>query len=356
MTTERSISPGDMEMHLEQASCFPFQCRGRGDNQFGDPTIICSKKLRKNKQAPSNDATKDDWLISIDNYLDTTDKPQIQRIPSLLREKQSNKNCYDPLVVSIGPYHHGNPELEEFEKLKIPIAQKFIRACGNQLPAKQLYEEVVKVGESLRKCYEKGSTKEYDDESFNKMMFLDACFVLYFILYICPNTEGTDMKQNDADLQHRWSYFFVSVRRDLLLLENQLPLLVLKVLMKFLSKSKGPDLETELIQNFLDQMPIMTPQEYSCNNAIEKFLAQMMGCGVQENGEWKTKMNARPRHLLHLVREELIGSCPDAKNKEKFDKWNSYRSVMELKSAGIHFRPSQTNRVIDILALCHTFA
>ncbi|XP_022866392.1 UPF0481 protein At3g47200-like [Olea europaea var. sylvestris] len=270
----------------------------KGDNQSAEITQIDTKSQESN-----NSISKDD---PVENYVDnTTDKPQIQRVPSLLRDIQSNDKCYDPLVVSIGPYHHGNPQLESFENLKIPVAHKFIRACGNQVSYKQLYEEVAKVGESARKCYEKGSTEKYDDESFNKMMFLDACFVLQIIL------SKTNSNQTGEDLLGPWAHHLVFARRGLFLLENRIPLLVLKVLIKFR--------QNKLIGS--------SPEDKKGQKCFK--------C------------------LLHLLPEWLIGSSPEDKNEEKFVEWYSYRSVTELESAGIHFRPSQTDHFTDVKFKSH---
>ncbi|XP_022842283.1 putative UPF0481 protein At3g02645 isoform X2 [Olea europaea var. sylvestris] len=340
-------------------------------------------QIDKISQESSTSISKDEWFISVENYVeDTTDKLQIQRIPSFLRDKPSNKTCYDPLVISIGPYHHGKPQLDAFEKLKIPVAQKFVRACGNHVSIKQLYEEVAKVGESVRKCYEKGTTDEYEDESFTKMMLLDACFVLEFMSFSETESNyssGTVMERNEVDPLQPWSRYLAFARSDLFLLENQIPLLVLKVLMKFRFKNESEG--TKLIQNFLEQtVTIMPPQKSTYTNAVKKFVQRMMRCSVQKREKWKMDMDmdARPHHLLHLVREQLIGPSPEDenekksvkrllhliqeqltrsfsedKNKEKFIKWHSYRSVMELKSAGIHFRPSQTNHVTDVKFKSH---
>ncbi|CAI9779516.1 unnamed protein product [Fraxinus pennsylvanica] len=88
------------------------------------------------------EGSEDEWLISIKNYVkDTTEKPQIARVPLLLR--QLNQVCFDPLVVSIGPYHRGDPKLKAFEELKIPIAQKFWHACENKVSIEQMYKAVI---------------------------------------------------------------------------------------------------------------------------------------------------------------------------------------------------------------------
>ncbi|CAA2984187.1 Hypothetical predicted protein [Olea europaea subsp. europaea] len=96
----------------------------------------------------------------------------------------------------------------------------------------------------------------------------------------------------------------------------------------------------------------------------------MMGCCLQKKEKWKIDMNACHPHLLDLAREQLIGSSPEEKNenkfreqlvqsspgdknKEKYGKCYSYRSVMELRSTGIHFRSSQTNHVTDVKFKSH---
>ncbi|CAA2961967.1 Hypothetical predicted protein [Olea europaea subsp. europaea] len=312
----------------------------KGDNQSAEITQIDTKL-----QESSGTISEDEFWISVENNVhdvdDKTDKPQIQRIPLLLLEKNSNKIRYDPVVVSIGPYYHGRSDLASLEKLKIPIAQKFVRACGNNVSSSQLYKEVAKVGDSARKCYEKDAIP-FDNESFNKMMFLDACFVLQ-IMSVYYETESPHDKKNflrSSDL--------VFVCRDLLLLENQIPFLVLKLLMKFRFKCEIDGIM--LIMNFLDRTAIMPPEGSTCINAIKKFVQRMMGCGVQYDG-WEIVMDAP--HLLHLAREQFIGSSPKDKNKEISVKWYSNQSVTELESSGIHFRPSQTNRVTDVKFKSH---
>ncbi|CAA2984188.1 Hypothetical predicted protein [Olea europaea subsp. europaea] len=172
----------------------------------------------------------------------------------------SSPGAIEDNQISIGPYHHGKQKLDAFEKLKIPVAREFVRACGNQVSIKQLYEEVAKVGESVRKCYEKGSTEEYNDESFTKMMLLDACFVLQFMsISVAKNNcaNGTDMEQDEVDPLQPWSRFHFFARKDLFLLENQIPLLVLKVLVKFRFTNEIEG--TMLILNFLNQKAAILP-------------------------------------------------------------------------------------------------
>ncbi|KAL2534996.1 Plant protein of unknown function (DUF247) [Abeliophyllum distichum] len=297
--------------------------------------------------------TKDEWLISIQNYVDETTKiSQIDRVPSMLREIESNKKCYDPLVVSIGPYHHGKPELQAWEKLKIRFAHQFHRACGDQVSIQELYAEVAKEADRARECYEKGSkTEDYDDESFIRMMFLDGCFVLQYMYYILTRNQinySMEPKEEGSLLDVK-TYQHDFVWRDLFLLENQIPLLVLKVLMKF--RFKNIREQTKLIQDFLNLATIMPRQGISCTNKVKKFVDCFNRDQTKDKQE--LKLDGSP-HLLDLMRAQLIGpSTHEEKNLSTSDQWQSYRSVTELKSAGIQFKASKTHCVADVKFKSH---
>ncbi|CAI9779520.1 unnamed protein product [Fraxinus pennsylvanica] len=290
--------------------------RATEDNQSAEISQTCTKS-----QETSNYITKggkDKLLISIRDYVnDTTKKPLIARVPSLLRE--SKNGCFDPLVVSIGPYHHGNPKLKAFEELKIPIAQKFWHACENKLSIELMYETVAMEGERARECYEKDSACN-DVELFNRIMFLDACFVLYVL---CTNLQ----EEEQNEVTERLVKSFYSVLRDLLLLENQIPLLVLKVLLKFRFRREKD--QTQFKQKFLKPYILMPPQGHSCTNAVMKFLAQMKGRSTtsgQEMNEWKLELDSSP-HLLHLLREHFVSPfMHEDSNKSALFKWESNRT------------------------------
>ncbi|CAA3013424.1 putative UPF0481 protein At3g02645 [Olea europaea var. sylvestris] len=295
---------------------------------------------RMTKFHARNKMSKDEWLICIEEGdEEPTKKQRIAKVPSMLQEVESNKKCYDPLVVSIGPYHHGKKELEAVEQLKFKFANQFRLACGDRVSSmNQLYEEVAKVVHCARECYEEDSTTKYDDESFTKMMFLDACFVLQFM---CILTKA-ETKEEDQ-LPTMKSYLCAFVWRDLFLLENQIPLLVLKVLLKF--RFRG---DTNLIKDFINlATSIKPPEKSSCTNLVKKFVNECC-LGGQTNDERELQLDGNP-HLLDLMRTHLIGP-PNFEDIiiKKSDQWNSYRSVTELEEAGIHFKASKTHCVTDV--------
>ncbi|KAJ7976658.1 hypothetical protein O6P43_006410 [Quillaja saponaria] len=76
-------------------------------------------------------------------------RSKIQKVLEMLREIDSNKKCNDLLVVSIGPYHHGEFKLQAVEKLKPLIAKQYVldgekpvddlqKSCGGSWRCKEL--------------------------------------------------------------------------------------------------------------------------------------------------------------------------------------------------------------------------
>ncbi|KAI7997162.1 UPF0481 protein [Camellia lanceoleosa] len=164
-------------------------------------------------------------------------KPKIQKVQPMLREVESNKKCYDPRVVSIGPYHHGKPELEAGERIKIPLARLYLKDSSKEM-VHELYKEVVNGAGEARKCYAEGLT-DFTDESFARMMFLDGCFILQYIYGIVNAIPEV------LEIIHHSPL----VRRDLFLLENQLPFVVLQVLMRLKPKKhEGEKMITAFIK------------------------------------------------------------------------------------------------------------
>ena len=122
-----------------------------------------------------------------------------------------NKDCYDPLKVSVGPYHHGKPELKEVENIKLMMARQFVQQSEELV--EDLHDKVAEVSNEAGQYYAEGSTEGLEDEQFTQMMFLDVCFILQFIFCLLRHTENLRMNSHVAAL----------VTRDLFLLENHPP-------------------------------------------------------------------------------------------------------------------------------------
>ncbi|KAL6324743.1 hypothetical protein AAG906_017083 [Vitis piasezkii] len=115
--------------------------------------------------------------------------PRIPKVPQMLRVTQDFKKFYEPRVISLGPYHHGNPHLRPGEMIKPLCAQKFLADSNQDIDA--LYTKIESNIEAVKKCYDWSSTSEYDDEALAWMMLLDGCFLLQFI---CGTEQEAEKK------------------------------------------------------------------------------------------------------------------------------------------------------------------
>ncbi|KAM3363872.1 protein like [Capsicum galapagoense] len=317
------------------------------------------------------------WLHTLEKRrgdIGSLQKPKIQKVPKMHREIEANIRCYEPLVVSIGPFHHGKPKLQLLEKHKELLAIQFADQDSTKerpegvlkwLPTTSvsidvLYKKVKNIMPNVRECYDDEVIKKYSHEEFAQMMLLDGCFILqYFHCIVTGNYKELKMKSHDIAF----------IRRDLFLLENQLPFEVLQVLMsckfknndgmgmikKFISsahiKQTPPHGFIQIIKEFFLEVfgGSPHPERCTCTRKVMNFFRKI--CGGEESSDTKQEsMKIRlPAHLLELLKTYRIdpkafseGGC------YLTGEWCSYRSAMELRRAGIHFRPGKSRRLSDV--------
>ncbi|KAK4270967.1 hypothetical protein QN277_019730 [Acacia crassicarpa] len=141
----------------------------------------------------------------------------IYRVPPQLREV--NEAAYTPMMVSIGPFHHGNKRLSSMEEFKLWFLKNFLkRTQGTSFDNYDNYVHVLRNQEiKIRRCYSEIIPMGSDE--FIRMILTDACFIIeYFLLWI----------DEDEDCLHPKLWSFLDIKRDLILLENQLPFFVLR--------------------------------------------------------------------------------------------------------------------------------
>ncbi|XP_043700103.1 UPF0481 protein At3g47200-like [Telopea speciosissima] len=267
-----------------------------------------------------------EWLLSIlaeTNQQETLlgesqRKPRIYKVPSILRDIQTHADSFDPMVVSFGPYHHGNPKLAMIEDLKVTIAKQLV--SGRNLQEFSNFDEVAR---DAREYYDKELTDRFSEEDFRRMMFLDGCLLLYSIDCIMnPTEEDSRIKNNQMA--------FIS--RDILLLENQLPYIVLHTLMSY-----------------------NIPREHKGENLVHKFIKRSRSnqhLSLPPPSSWEN-LQDQPPHLLHLLREELVGTVPTHPHEpinplDEFNDWHSFRSVSELRAGGIECKKSGSSSLKDV--------
>ncbi|KAL8026567.1 hypothetical protein ABFS82_14G036000 [Erythranthe guttata] len=266
----------------------------------------------------------------------------LHRVSPQLRENK--KHVYDPVVLSLGPYHHGGSQFRQTEKLKVEITNTTLDPNVRGLFRCKILDRI----DEIRFFYSGLSTYEFDDEALAQMMLRDTCFVLY---YIEIGTQDNDDNYNH--MVHRLGLYVVGLMfRDFFVLENQIPFWIIKLLINL--KINDKDEGEALLCTFLSEMNL------GDNNRLTRV-------------PWKDE--EEPLHLIeahHITlvdHEEIVATSTQRRRNLKF-KWtrrkrsspsssfesdsNAFRSVTDLKAKGIHFRPS-SNCVKDIRFNSYSF-
>ncbi|CAM0913171.1 unnamed protein product [Alopecurus aequalis] len=229
--------------------------------------------------------------------------------------------------------YHGRSDLVPMEEHKQRALLHFIRRTGRVLV--EALEEVV---ERLKDAYLDLDDKwRLDTNGFLRVMVMDGCFLLevmragfedgWFLpkVMITEVEDGQTGKYADSDpvfSLHGQLYMFPHVRRDMLMMENQLPLLVLQ---KLVAVVYGPDAATNA----------------AINNMVLKFLSLMPGPPVMCHGS----LALRPIDVCHRSLLHLHGQ-PRGTSKGRKDEF--VPSATELDQAGVQLRSSATRSLHDI--------
>ncbi|KAF1888305.1 hypothetical protein Lal_00036254 [Lupinus albus] len=142
----------------------------------------------------------------------------IYRVPFGIR--LLNQDAYTPKVVSIGPFHHHNPRLQNMERHKLIYFNKFLELGDINLESLVIHVEEAEP--NVRRSYP--DNLDLTEEELVKIILVDSCIIieLFWRFYYNEWSEG------DAFLLKHW--LTAKIRLDLLLIENQLPFFVLESL------------------------------------------------------------------------------------------------------------------------------
>jgi len=218
------------------------------------------------------------WSLG-ENHDNGTTSCIIYKVPQHIRE--IDRLFYEPCMLSIGPYHHGATALESMEKEKWGYLDMILKINS----ARSLQDYLVAVGELLRQarsCYSENI--EMDDEKFLLMLLLDGCFILValgglrgifqqvfskntdlqeikldhaegqsveeqvsnkaansgneFAWLGCNQTDIQDDKSSEQPYNHSGYWFSRFINHDILLLENQIPVFILKKIFELVAGNR----------------------------------------------------------------------------------------------------------------------
>ncbi|GLJ35855.1 hypothetical protein SUGI_0719700 [Cryptomeria japonica] len=186
---------------------------------------------------------QDLWLIQIKEGLQIHGKQKEEKeicisvfgVPKEL--SAMTPEAYIPQCVSIGPYHHSRSQLYEMERYKVSAVRRFEKTLTGGCKFESVVEEVKKYDWQIRNCYHK--YLDYKKETLAWLMALDASFVLDCLQF---QVERADQPSSQVSSHGKpldrvldptgRSAIHNAIMRDLMMLENQLPLFLLQKLLE----------------------------------------------------------------------------------------------------------------------------
>ncbi|KAM3206988.1 hypothetical protein ACQJBY_062274 [Aegilops geniculata] len=241
------------------------------------------------------------------------------RFPASLRELDSR--YVKPLVVALGPYHHGDTKLQEMENLKRVAADRFVHASGSELDLEEIFQAVSAVAGVARGLYIGDEVAGMSDDEFATMMLYDACFLLQYIRVM----DSDPRDPADAALERLFVSNRVCIANDIMLLENQIPWSVVQAL-NSLGRSPAP---------------------------VDKFISTM-GSTFKIRGHRESAQPFRPYtsdrnppHLLALFRLEKVGYTR-TQGVPPTSSMAITASATELAEMAINIQPCMTSDFMDM--------
>ncbi|KAL2324178.1 hypothetical protein Fmac_023236 [Flemingia macrophylla] len=234
----------------------------------------------------------DEWLTKLKETEKSFDErkqistPKIQRVPNLLRQNDRFAKYCIPKCISFGPIHHKDPRLKQGEEFKLLWTSKFVTGYSRHMKkdtnqaTHNLFEKIKGDMEELKKLYAEDAILEggYDDNCFTWMLFVDGCSALYFMDNVdIHHPEVLNIKFDK--LMYIW--------RDMHLLENQLPMRLLKLL----SESGVGNLNYSFFNFEMKgdhkckghSMHMIQPYNYDAIHILDHFRLLLIGLSMEEN-------------------------------------------------------------------------
>ncbi|KAL5714330.1 hypothetical protein ACHQM5_016309 [Ranunculus cassubicifolius] len=229
--------------------------------------------------------------------------------------RKINEYAYTPEIVSIGPFHHGKLGLLAMEDHKLRYMNVLLeRTSKHEAKLKECVDSVSILEEEARKCYSEPIA--FDSEKFVEMMVVDGLF----IIELFGKSAGVlKTERDDTIFNNIWC--MPSLVRDMILLENQLPMFVVERLFEIV-KNDQP-------KRLIDERSL---GEWSLNELALRFFDPLM---KREDDVIKKQCKKKGKHFLDLLSKTFRDIPKGGTEKHSL---KLIPSVTELRQAGVKFK------------------
>ncbi|XP_041006004.1 UPF0481 protein At3g47200-like [Juglans microcarpa x Juglans regia] len=258
--------------------------------------------------------------FTISQELSMLPKPSIFRAPTILY--RLNPQAYIPDAFSFGPLHHDKPNLKPAEKIKARYLRGLIsRSPSPDTKLRELVRSIEAVEREARQCY--AGQIDYTPDEFIQILLIDGCFIIELL-----RKNAYHELREDDDPIFTMSCMLQFLNHDLILLENQVPWMVLERL--FCITMEHRDQKYSLMQLAMEFFAnIFSSTRSSTSPAVDRSILQDI------------------EHILDLLRKLLISSVGGDEERELG--WRPMPSATSLAEAGIKFRQrKEFHSILDI--------
>jgi hypothetical protein len=245
-----------------------------------------------------------------------------------------DRYSYEPIILSIGPYHNGSQELSCTEKEKWNRLDYILKLnCEKGLKD---YLTIIKgLEKRARMCYH-GDIK-MNKRKFLQTLLLDGCFVLVSLgnEFITSGAQrGQCLYQDNAQQTGQWYNVFVT--HDLLLLENQIPFFIVEGIYEaVISNKMAPTTCTESVAQHIELSVQFYPISIRESSRPKKFdhLLHLCHMYFRPSSYQDEYHDHTAQHYIHVFMEAAnLGLTQDGQSP---DRW---RRATQYHEAGIEFR------------------
>ncbi|KAL1816232.1 hypothetical protein DCAR_0520607 [Daucus carota subsp. sativus] len=220
----------------------------------------------------SSNLNEHGWVVQIRKTLDEQFEEDNNEIPVSIFSVpttllHTNPEAYTPQQVALGPYHHWRQELYEMERYKIAAARRTMKhlQCFNNF--QEIVDQIQALESTIRASYHKYLNVQ--GETLAWMMAIDVAFLLEF-LEVYARKDGklltratSRLTSNLVDSAGRKSAH-IAILRDILMLENQIPLFLLRKMLEFElgSLDAADDMLLSMLRGLSKELyPFKTPEQ-----------------------------------------------------------------------------------------------
>ncbi|KAI3759612.1 hypothetical protein L6452_07546 [Arctium lappa] len=194
---------------------------------------------------------EDEWVESmrksVIEHTEEADKVPvcIFTVPNVLLA--TDPQSYIPQQVALGPFHHWRPEVYDMQRYKLASARRTQKQMN--VSFERIVEIMKKNDEArIRACYHK--FLDMSGDALIWMMAVDMSFLLEFLRVYAMREQGRISKKVASGMSHlvdssgkKLSH--MAILRDLVMVENQIPLFLIKTMLEAQCKQTAHELTAE---------------------------------------------------------------------------------------------------------------